>query len=226
MKEFQMKHFRLLSAVLILTAGQNIKAQKTISDGVIVYSIDMQSANPSIKAGTVPASKTVYLKGSSSRTEQITFLGNETNIHDAKSGNAVVLKEFSGQKLMITLTKDNWTAKNKGDAGVKFELSNEEKTVNGYNTKKAIAKKEDGKTFIVWYAPDLQVVNKDYDPTFANLPGLAMEYEIESGQLKFKYTVTKVNFDPVLLSRFDFPKSGYRVMTYEENQQMRKGASQ
>jgi len=75
----------------------------------------------------------------------------------------------------------------------------------------------------VWYAPDLQVANKDYDPTFANLPGLPMEYEIESGQLKFKYTVSKISFDVVQLSKFDFPKSGYRVMTYEENQQMRKG---
>jgi len=204
--------------------GTLLYAQKTISEGTIVYDITIQSGTKLPQKGDAQdgASKTVYLKGSSSRTDQVTFLGNETNIHDAKSGNAVILKEFSGQKLMITLTKDNWTTKNKNFNDIKFELTNETKNINGYNTKKAIAT-VNSKTFTVYYAPDLQVVNKDYDPTFANLPGLPMEYEIESGQLKFKYTVAKISFDPVLVSKFDFPKSGYRVMTYEENQQIRKG---
>jgi hypothetical protein len=41
--------------------------------------------------------------------------------------------------------------------------------------------------------------------------------------MKYKYTVSKINFEPVPSSKFDFPKTGYRIMTYEENQQMRKG---
>ena len=219
-----MKTLRLISLALGLLPVTFVNAQKTISEGTIVYDITIQSGATLPQKGDAydGASKTVYLKGSSSRTDQVTFLGNETNIHDAKSGNAVILKEFSGQKLMITLTKDNWATKNKNLSDIKFELTNETKTINGFNTKKAIAT-VNSKTFTVYYAPDLQVVNKDYDPTFASLPGLPMEYEIESGQMKFKYTVSRISFDPVLVSRFDFPKSGYRVMTYEENQQMRKG---
>ena len=31
------------------------------------------------------------------------------------------------------------------------------------------------------------------------------------------YTVSSINFNPVLQARFDLPKSGYRVMTYEES---------
>ena len=58
---------------------------------------------------------------------------------------------------------------------------------------------------------------------FKNLPGLALQYEYESGAMKYKITLSKINFEPVAASKFDFPKSGYRVMTYEENQQMRKG---
>ncbi len=221
-----MKKIRLTGLALILLTGNFATAQKTIVDGTIVYEINIQSGNPAMKTDAVPASKTIYLRGNSSRTEQVTFLGNETNIHDGKSGNAAILKEFSGQKLMITLTKENWIAKNKNYYDVKFELTNETKTIAGYNTKKAIAKMPDGKSFAVYYAPDLQVVNKEYDPTFANLPGVPMEYEIESGQLKFRYTATRISFDPVMAAKFDFPRSGYRVMTYEENQQMRKGTQQ
>jgi GLPGLI family protein len=124
---------------------------------------------------------------------------------------------------MITLNKNNWKAKNKMYSNVKFDLTNEFKTINGYNTRKAVAKMPDGKSFDVYYAPDLIPVNKDYDATFHNLPGLAIEYEIESGKMKFKYTLSKIDYDPVQLSLFDFPTSGYRVMTYEENQNLKKG---
>ena len=34
--------------------------------------------------------------------------------------------------------------------------------------------------------------NKEYDATFKNLPGLPVEYEIESGKMKFKYTLVKM----------------------------------
>ena len=46
---------------------------------------------------------TVYLKGNNSRTDMVSPLGKEITIFNSKSDNAVILKEFSGQKLMITL---------------------------------------------------------------------------------------------------------------------------
>ncbi len=210
-----------------LLAGYLSYAQKTISisEGTIVYGMTIQAGDTAPQKGDAldGASTTVYLKGSSSRTDMISPLGNETNIHDAKTGNAVILKEFSGQKLMITLTKENWQAKNKAYKDIKFDLTDETKSIAGFTCKKAIAKMSNGKTFIIYYAPDLVIANKEYDPTFSDLPGLAMEYEIETGKMKFKYTVSKISFDAVQLSKFDFPKSGYRVMTYEEARQLKKG---
>ena len=221
-----MKNIRIIGLVICLLTGNMASyAQKTIAEGTIVYDMTIQVGNTIPQKGDAlaGATNTVYLKGSSSRTDQVTALGNESTIHDAKLGNAVILKEFSGQKLMIKLTKENWIAKNKSNNDIKFELLNETKTIDGYACKKAIAKMADGKTFTVYYTPDLLVANKEYDPTFANLPGLAMEYEVESGSMKFKFVVAKISFDAVQVSKFDFPKSGYRVMTYEENQQMKKG---
>lgn len=211
--------------ICLMSAAAPAVAQKTISEGMMVYDMEIQSGNALPHKGDAldGASTTVYLKGNSSRKDMVSALGNESTIHEAKSGNAVILKEFSGQKLMITLTKDDWLAKNKGYADIHFELIDETKTIAGFACKKAIAKMADGKSFVVYYTPDLVVANKEYDPTFSNLPGLAMQYEIESGKMKFKYTLTKISFDPVQVSKFDFPKSGYRVMTYEENQQMKKG---
>ena len=200
-------------------------AQKTISEGTMVYDIVIQSGNKepqmadALDGGTV----TIFLKGAQSRSDMTSALGRETTIHDSKSGNAVILKEYSGQKLMITLSRENWEAKNKTYSDIKFDLLDETATVAGYTCKKAVAKMPSGKSFTVYYATDLSVTNKAYNTTFKNLPGLAMQYEFESGTMKYKYTLSKITFEPVAASKFDFPKSGYRVMTYEDNQQMRKG---
>lgn len=221
-----MKTMKVAVVIAGLLAGATTAmAQKNMAEGTITYDMDIQSVNgAAVKTDAVSnASTTVYLKGNSSRTEMVSALGNETTIHNAKTGTAVILKEFSGQKLMIKLTKENWDTKNKGYKDISFDISNETIQVAGYTCKKAVAKLADGKTFVVYYSPDIQVANKDYDPTFANLPGLPMQYEIESGKMKFRYTLSKISYDPVAAAKFDFPTSGYRVMTYEENQQLKKG---
>ncbi len=75
----------------------------------------------------------------------------------------------------------------------------------------------DGTTFTVYYTKDLLPVNKDFQYLNKNLPGLAMQYEASLGKTMVTYTVSSINFNPVPLSKFDIPKSGYRVMSYEES---------
>ena len=208
----------------LFAAFVSANAQRNIAEATLVYDMVIQNGN-NTQAGDalVSATTTVYLKGNNSRTDMASKLGKEVTIFNSKTDNAVILKEFSGQKLMITLTNENWIAKNKTYSNIKFELTNETKTIAGYNTKKAIARMADGKSFEVYYTPELVPANKEYDLTFSGLPGLAIQYEIESGKMKFKYTLAKINYEAVQVSFFDFPTSGYRVMTYEENQKLKKG---
>ena len=216
------KVFIMLTGFLAVVVSAN--AQRNIAEASIVYDMEIQNGSGLQGAGSINgAATTVYLKGNNSRTDMTSTLGKEVTIYNSKTNNAVILKEFSGQKLMITLTKDNWIAKHKTFSNIKFELTNDSKTIAGYNTKKAIARMPDGKTFEVYYTPELVPSNKEYDPTFSTLPGLAVQYEIESGKMKFKYTLSKINYDAVPVSLFDFPTAGYRIMTYEENQNLKKG---
>lgn len=210
--------------IFLTVPVQKAFSQKIFSEGTLVYDVAIQPGNLVQSGGGLSgATNTVYLKGNSSRTDMASSLGKEITIFNSKSNSAVILKEFSGQKLMITLTKDNWVSKNKQNSGLKFELINESKAVAGYTTRKAIAKTAEGRSFVVYYTTDLVPANKEYDATFANLPGLPVEYEIESGKTKFRYTLSKISYEPVLVSQFDFPTTGYRIMTYEENQQLKKG---
>jgi hypothetical protein len=44
-----------------------------------------------------------------------------------------------------------------------------------------------------------------------------MEYETIIGSLKVTYTVSKVNFAIIPATKFELPKTGFRIMTYEES---------
>ena len=218
-----MKKTTLGITIILLLFSMLSYAQKTISEGIIVYNISIQSLNNEPLVNPLNgATLTVYLKGALSRTDMVSSLGNERTIHDAKTGNAVILKEYSGQKLMITLTKENWGSKNKKSAGVTFNPLNETKEILGYTCTKATGKLSDGTIVTVNYAKELAMINKEYDPAFKNLPGLPMQYEFDSGKLKFVYTIAKIDFISVPAAKFEYPKSGYRVMTYDENRQGRK----
>ncbi len=218
-----MKNFFFINAFILLGMAIQVQAQKKMTDGTIVYDIVIESSNPTQKPQDFTgALTTVYLNGDKCRTDMVSSLGTESTIYDAGSGKAVILKEYSGQKLMITLTKENWAEKNSSYNSLVFVTSNETKDIAGYHCKKAIATLENGKSYIVYYTTELQASTKEYNPLFRNLPGMAMEYEIVKGRSKYRYTVAKINLDAVAASTFDFPKSGYRVMTYEENKEMKK----
>jgi GLPGLI family protein len=208
--------FISLSVFFFTTAS--LFAQKTISEGIIKYNIQIQNSDKS-NAVIDSATSIIYLKGDLCRTDMINSLGSETTIADVKGSSAVILKQYSGQKLMITLTKEDWKNKYGKYDGIIFQPSAETKEIAGYICKKATAQLKNGTTFFVYYAPDVNVINKEYDPIFKNLPGLPVQYEFIQAKLTFLYTVSTVNLNPVPASKFDIPKSGYRIMAYDDSQQ-------
>jgi GLPGLI family protein len=216
---------KLLFVLAIFCAlTTKLAAQKNMTEGSLVYDVTVStgSAEPQMADAFDGATTTVYIKGAKSRTETTSALGAEASIYDSKTGTAVILKEYSNQKLMITLTKENWAAKNKAYQNVTFTYANEYKDINGYKCQKAIATMANGKTFNVFFTKEVTIANTEYVHAFKNLPGLAMEYEIETAKSKIKYTIAKIDFEVVAASKFDIPTTGYRVMTYEENQAMKK----
>ncbi|MDQ6902521.1 MAG: DUF4412 domain-containing protein [Bacteroidota bacterium] len=192
--------------------------QKNLTEGTLVYNISVETGSDQPKMADMldGATTTVYLKGDQSRTEMLSGLGSEATIHNATTGTGVILKDYSGQKLMITLTAQDWEKNNKKYEGITFENSGETSEIAGFSCHKAIAKLKDGSTFTVYYTTDVNATNKDYDYQFKSLPGLAVQYEMQTGKMKFKFTLATINYSSVPASKFEIPKSGYRVLTYEE----------
>lgn len=213
-----MKFYRLLLCTLSSFLVLSSQAQKTLDEGSLVYNISVEtgSAEPKMADMLDGATTTVYLKGNMSRTEMVSGLGSEATIHNATTGSGVILKDYSGQKLMITLTPQDWEKNNKKYEGITFENSGETSTIEGFSCRKAVAKLKDGSSFTVYYTTEVSLPNKNYDFQFKTLPGLAVQYEMQSGKMKFKFTLSKINYDKVPAAKFEIPKSGYRVLSYDE----------
>src|SRR5215212_10373736 len=213
----------LFSLVLLSALAFTASAQRKISEMTLVYDavVSTGSADPKLADAFDGAITTVYISGPMSRSEMVSALFTSTTIHDAKTGSAVVLREVSGQKLLIRLTAEDWADKNKRYNGITFTNTDKTKVIAGYTCTKAIAKTADGSTFTVYYTKDIMPENKEYDYQFRSLQGLPLEYEMVRGNLKIKYTVSQINLNPVPASKFDIPKAGYREMTYAESKSVK-----
>src|SRR5258706_1926886 len=215
-----MKRLTRLSAVIsLLFFSFPVSGQRKLTEATISYDVVINTNNETPRAADLldGARNVIYLKGNSSRSEMISSLGTQSTIVDGKTGKATILKDYGEQKYMITMTPENWKTSNKKYDGITFTYENEYKTIAGYNCQKATGKLTDGSTFTVYFTRDLIPVNKDFQYLNKNLPGLAMQYEANLDKLKVTYTVSTVNFGLVAAIKFDLPKSGYRVMTYEES---------
>lgn len=203
----------------LLFSSADLSAQKKLTEATISYDIVINTNNTKPQAADLldGAISVIYLKGNSSRSEMISSLGTQSTIVDGKTGDVTILKDYGDQKYMISMTPDNWKQSNKKYEGITFTYENTYKTIAGYNCQKAIGTLADGSTFTVYFTKDLVPVNKDFQYLNKNLPGLAMQYEANLGTQTVTYTVSAINFNPVPAAKFDLPKSGYRVMTYEES---------
>jgi GLPGLI family protein len=221
-----MKSVKMLALIFLTLCGRTaLFAQKQINEATLVYNISVESTDdrPERAKSLGGALLTLYVKGTQSRSDMSSALGTESNLYDARSGKGFILKEYSGQKLMITLNKDNWLQKNQYYQNLKFNIEGGEQMIAGFKSKKATAVLPNGKIFTVYFTSELVLSNNQYNNAFIQLPGVPVQYEMNSGNLIFKYVLSNVSLDPVPSAKFEIPKTGYRVMTYDENQQLKKG---
>src|SRR5688500_18902239 len=134
-----MKNF--ISLLIFLCATYSLAAQKKISELTLVYDAKVTTGNaqPKMADAFDGATTTIYLKGNLSRSEMVSALFSSTTIHDAKTGTAVVLREVSGQKLLIRMSNKDWKEKNSRYEGITFKNTGESREIAGYKCIKAEA---------------------------------------------------------------------------------------
>ena len=192
-------------------------SQKVFTEGVLQYTIQVKgTADPNLTKAFDGASLNIWFKASNVRVDYNSNILNQTTFFDAKDGSVVLLKESGQEKYMMNLSKSQWSSYNNKYAGISYQYVNETKTVAGLLCKKAIGTLKDGSKIVVYYCPDLIPYSTGYDYAFIEIPGLVLEYETSFGNVTAIFTVNKVQTSSVSLSKFDLPKSGYKILEFTQ----------
>ena len=205
----------LILSILITVEGSS---QKLLTDGSVLYNVSVINGKdqPGIAEAFDGATLSVAMKGAMVRTDLKSNIRVVSVFYNAKDETAVILKESGAEKYMINLTKAQWDTYNRKYAGIKYTYTNDSKVVTGYNCKKATGILKDGSSIVVYYATDLKPLSSGYEYAFKDLPGLPLEYEITTGNFSVSYQAASVQLAPVNASRFDLPKSGYKLLDYKQ----------
>ena len=209
----------------MLAVFNGVSAQKKTAELTVVYDYRLSASDADKKAhgDENTFTSTIYIKGNLSRSEQSNSLYSSATIYDANTNTGVLLKEVSGQKLLIRISQSNWQEMNAASDGIVFTKTAETKSIAGYKCIKATGKSKDGTLYTVYYTPEINPENKNYNLKFKDLDGLPLEYEMTLGSSTIRYLVSRINMNPVPASKFDIPKTGYRELTYEESKKLKNG---
>lgn len=203
-----------ITLLLLITFLVGARAQdaKTVSDCVVTYDVTVQ--DPQAMKSLAGATRTLYIKGSKSRTDFETPTLKLSSIFDAKNDTIVVLRESGNNKFISYVPKSKRREQNKRFEGIKFDETNDRKTILGYDCKKVVATLSDGAKFDLYYTQSIAPTNEEFEYQFKDLNGFVLEYEalMEDGKTKVKYSASKISLLPVPLAKFDIPKAGYRVL--------------
>ena len=210
--DFNQSYMRYLLSFFLL-AGLAANAQvkpKTVTECTVDFSVVLGEG----VADAQQPSLVLYIKGQQSRLDFISPSFRQVKYYDGKTKSAVILQDRGATKVRRDLDSLKWQKLNEKYDDVSVTFSEEKKTILGYECKKANITLKNGSTFSIFYATEIVPSTKEYEFQFRGIPGFVLEYEAagEGANQKVTYTATKINLSPVSPSKFEIPKTGYRVL--------------
>lgn len=221
-----MRKTYLLSILCLLISITGF-AQKNFKEGKIVYAITFpdMDLDPQ-QAAMMPTTMTLYIKGDNSRMEMKMGMGmSQTVITDSKTKTVTSLIDAMGQKYAMKMTEED-IKKEAGDTPeIEVTKTGETKEIAGLvcEVSKVIIKDKKGEKIDseICLSKEFIIPNANWNnPTYKDVDGLMLEYEMEQGQMKMKLKAKSVKEETVADSMFEIPKD-YEYKTMEEMMQMR-----
>lgn len=212
--------------VLLCWIAGAASAQQRFSDGEITYSVDivLPQGTPAGAADAYAGSQLVYaFKNYRFRSDM--HIGNRiyTSIRNSRNNTAVTLIDAGPAKYLIRLNAQQLAQESASSQAEQFTDAGAGGEIAGYSCRKAVGKLKDGTTFTVFYTPAIIPENTAYNKRFAGLGGTPLKFETTTARgIKMTMTATHVSLAPQPSAKFDTPTSGYREMTYQELQDLRK----
>ena len=189
-------------------------------EGVITYKITYPDSKfTESQLAMFPKLMTVTVKGTKSKTEMSTGMGNQTEITYYAEKTKVALLNMMGQKYAIKSSKEDIEKEMEGQPKGVVKVTDETRIIAGYTCKKAILTVEDKGTKSeseAWFTSELGPRQANFDNAmYKDVDGVLMEFTMKTPQFTMKFTATGVEKKSVNAAEFDIPE-GYVITTKEE----------
>lgn len=228
-KTIIMNNSKLITILFLLVCSMfSLKLRAQITEAKIIYEVKMDSDDPmisqqlSIMSGS---SMTISFKESNFRQDMDMNMMKTTTIHNAKKEQGILLIEMMGVKKaariesLLNLEKtDSSSTESSG-----FEISDETRTISGYECSKVIVEDSTGMEMIMFVTNELKANNNQNKYGNSKVKGFPLSIEIEMAQLSMTMTATEV-LQKVKNSVFDTAiPDGYEETSSEELMKMMSG---
>lgn len=189
-------------------------------EGVISYKITFPDSKfTEAQLGMFPKLVVVSIKGTKSRTEINSSMGNQVSITDYADKTKIGLFDIMGQKYAVKSTAEEIEKENAKQSNVKVTLSDETKEIAGYKCKKAtVTSEEDGvkNSYEVFYTNELGGKGTNFDNAlYKDIDGVLMEFIMKAPQFSMKFTASSVEKKSISAKDFEIP-ADYKLTTEEE----------
>ncbi|WP_207496783.1 hypothetical protein [Aridibaculum aurantiacum] len=191
--------------------------RQTISNCKVTFDVTVidTTAPEEVVRSVGKAVKISNVKDRQSRNDVIATGYKQTAIFKERTDTIVVLKEVGREKYISYIDSRTFNRKIAGHEGIKFTTTTDSKNILGFECLLAQAQMPDGSYFNVNYAPAIEPSHKAFQQQFQELPGFVLEYEayLEDRKTKVRYKATAIDRSIVPAALFDWPKSGYRIIS-------------
>ena len=201
-----------------------VKAGGGKFEGIIYYSISFPNSNiPEEKLAMMPKSSTLYVKGTSTRNETMTPVGNVVMVTNFDKKFSVTLLDMMGKKMAIKKNLDEINKELGDQPKPVIKHTGETKEISGYKCKKdiiTVSQKGSKVDYEIWYTSELGGKETNFgNPLYQDIDGMLMEFSLQERSVTMKYTVTKVEAKTLADTYFEIP-SDYQLTTEAELKSM------
>ncbi len=162
------------------------------------------------------ATYTVWLRANLVRTDFFSTVRQQSVIYNTATGQATLLRESGEEKYRWDLDSIQWRKYNKNRIPTGFRETGETALIENYECIRVVANYAGGNSVSIFYTRQIYPLANGYDLMFEGLKGIPVQYEWVIGGLKIRYELGSVQTGPVGASRFEVPKTGYKIIEAPE----------
>ncbi len=194
----------ILLFTLTPVQAQTVDLDSSHLNGLVIsYQVSFSQKNKktSISETYNGGNQTLFISGNKARLRLVSLMRIESLFFLPGEDSVITVyqvKESGRKNIREKMTVQEWKERNKKYDSIRVELNETGgKKIAGYSCNKAMVQLADGRSITAYYTPELPTLPALYQPAFAGLPGLVLEYSYSYEAGRITYTATAVRQEQI-----------------------------